>query len=72
MAKREGQEMNCNKCSGLLVATEFHDIIVGASIYMARCLSCGNVFDETMILNRKNPPSRKVKHCKIREYGVRV
>ena len=62
--------MQCNKCSGILVATEFHDIIVGASIYMARCLSCGNVFDETMILNRHNPPSLKKLHVKRRETGI--
>jgi len=66
--------MQCGKCRGLLVATQFSDLVSGESCYMARCLSCGMVTDETMILNRYSRPTTLAlkKKCKARENPVRM
>lgn len=62
----------CPKCRGLLVASEFTDDNYGGRCWMARCVQCGNAFDEQTILNKLSPPSVREKYVKVREVGIRL
>ncbi len=51
--------MDCQRCQGLTVPDRLYDLQdsdVHCEVW--RCICCGNILDELILLNKRNLPSR--------------
>lgn len=50
---------NCQRCHGLMVLEETHDLLTqGQSLWVQRCLNCGRLSDALIEYNRLHLPVR--------------
>lgn len=61
--------MNCQRCSGLMVQDRAYDLLdTNIHCDVWRCVSCGNMFDAMVLMNREKLVPRVTSEKEVRPY----